>query len=162
MFWDITPCSPLKIYRCFGGTVRLHFQGRRMSQSRLCLLPASCCFFAWLILRLWRWRQHVLPKRQLIFNGILGIISQKIKVFITTAVRTWNSTRNIGLSVKTAVWESNRTSPNCYRHTNLHDCTLESSGQLYYLSSMGRPCKVLTWKRHCLQGHTGLTEFQIT
>jgi hypothetical protein len=27
VFWDITPCSPLKVSRCFGGTCRLHLQG---------------------------------------------------------------------------------------------------------------------------------------
>jgi hypothetical protein len=28
IFCDITPCSPLKVNRCFGGTYRLHLQGR--------------------------------------------------------------------------------------------------------------------------------------
>jgi hypothetical protein len=28
-FWDITPCSPLKVNRRFGGIYRLHFQGRK-------------------------------------------------------------------------------------------------------------------------------------
>jgi hypothetical protein len=28
-FWDITPCSPLSVKLRFGGTYRLHFQGRR-------------------------------------------------------------------------------------------------------------------------------------
>jgi hypothetical protein len=27
IFWDITPCSPLKFNRRFGGTYRLHLQG---------------------------------------------------------------------------------------------------------------------------------------
>jgi hypothetical protein len=27
VFWDITPCSPLKVNRCFGGTYRIHLQG---------------------------------------------------------------------------------------------------------------------------------------
>jgi hypothetical protein len=26
VFWDITPCSPLKVNRNFGGTYRLHLQ----------------------------------------------------------------------------------------------------------------------------------------
>jgi hypothetical protein len=34
LFWDITQCSPLKVNRRFGGTCRLHFQGRRISQAR--------------------------------------------------------------------------------------------------------------------------------
>jgi hypothetical protein len=27
VFWDITPCTPLKIDGCFGGIFRLHIQG---------------------------------------------------------------------------------------------------------------------------------------
>jgi hypothetical protein len=34
IFWDITLCSPLKDNRCFGGTCRLHLQGRRKSHER--------------------------------------------------------------------------------------------------------------------------------
>jgi hypothetical protein len=26
IFWDITPCIPLKVNQCFGGTYRLHLQ----------------------------------------------------------------------------------------------------------------------------------------
>jgi hypothetical protein len=46
IFWDITPCSPLKVNRRFGGTYDLHHQGRKISraryqlESRLCLKPA--------------------------------------------------------------------------------------------------------------------------
>jgi hypothetical protein len=29
IFWDITPCSPVKISQRFGGTYRLHLRGRR-------------------------------------------------------------------------------------------------------------------------------------
>jgi hypothetical protein len=34
IFMDITPCSPLKVNRRFGGTYRLHLQGRRISRAR--------------------------------------------------------------------------------------------------------------------------------
>jgi hypothetical protein len=34
VFWNITPCSPLKGYRRFGGTYRLRFRGRRISRAR--------------------------------------------------------------------------------------------------------------------------------
>jgi hypothetical protein len=34
IFWDITPCSPLKMNQRFGEICRLHLQGRRMSQAR--------------------------------------------------------------------------------------------------------------------------------
>jgi hypothetical protein len=34
IFWDITPCSPLKVNRSFGGTCRFHLQGRKISLAR--------------------------------------------------------------------------------------------------------------------------------
>jgi hypothetical protein len=34
IFWDITLCSPLKVNIYFGGTYRLHLQGRRISHAR--------------------------------------------------------------------------------------------------------------------------------
>jgi hypothetical protein len=34
IFWDMTPCSPLKINRRFGGAYRLHLQVRRISRAR--------------------------------------------------------------------------------------------------------------------------------
>jgi uncharacterized protein YjiK len=34
IFWDIKPCSPLKVNRFFGGKYRLHLQGRRISEAR--------------------------------------------------------------------------------------------------------------------------------
>jgi hypothetical protein len=34
MFWDITPCSPFKVNRCFGGTCCLHLQDWRISPAR--------------------------------------------------------------------------------------------------------------------------------
>jgi hypothetical protein len=83
IFWDVTPCSPLKVNRHFGGTCRLHLQ-----QTSCYLL--SRWFLARLILRPWRWRRHIPPKCRLTFNGLYGIISQKLELFITTAVRTSN------------------------------------------------------------------------
>jgi hypothetical protein len=40
----------------------------------------------------WRWRRYVPPKRLLTFNGLHGVISQKMILFITTAVRNSNPT----------------------------------------------------------------------
>jgi hypothetical protein len=57
---------------------------------------SSCCFklpLAWFIFRPWRGRRHVPPKRRLTFNGLHGYISQKTEFFITTAVRTSNTTQ---------------------------------------------------------------------
>jgi hypothetical protein len=90
IFRDITPCSPLKFNRCFGGTYRLHLQCRRICRTRY--------------QRDSRWQAElglffdpedggdVPTKRQLTFNGLHSSISQKILLFITTAVRTSNST----------------------------------------------------------------------
>jgi hypothetical protein len=39
IFWDITPCSPLKVNRSFA---------RNESPSELCLLLTSCWFHSWL------------------------------------------------------------------------------------------------------------------
>jgi hypothetical protein len=33
IFWDIRPCGPSKVNRRFGGTYRLHLQGRRISRE---------------------------------------------------------------------------------------------------------------------------------
>jgi hypothetical protein len=33
IFWDITPCSLLKVSRRFGGPYRLHLQGRKISRE---------------------------------------------------------------------------------------------------------------------------------
>jgi hypothetical protein len=42
--WNITPCSPLKVNRRFGGTYRLHLQSRRISQARNQLGAGSIAF----------------------------------------------------------------------------------------------------------------------
>jgi hypothetical protein len=34
IFWDITPCSPLKVNWSFRGTYRFHLQDRRISRAR--------------------------------------------------------------------------------------------------------------------------------
>jgi hypothetical protein len=50
----------------------------------------------WILARLilwpWRWRRYVPPKRQLTFSRLHNVISQKIVLFITTAVRTSSPT----------------------------------------------------------------------
>jgi hypothetical protein len=86
-FWDMTPCSPLSFNRRFGGTYRLHLQGRRRY--------VATCFFVGLLnlfSRPWRWRRYVSPKRRLKLNGLQGVTSHKMILFITTAVKTSNPT----------------------------------------------------------------------
>jgi hypothetical protein len=47
VFWDITPCSPLKVNRHFGGKYRLHIQDRKISSALF-----ATCFHAGLLLGL--------------------------------------------------------------------------------------------------------------
>jgi hypothetical protein len=84
----------LKVNRRFGGTCLLHLQFRRIRQARNHRESCSAShllqrwFFDWLILWPWRWRWHDPAKRLLNFNGLHVVTSQKIEIFITTAVRT--------------------------------------------------------------------------
>jgi hypothetical protein len=73
----ITPCISLKVIRRFGGTHRLHLQGLR---SRALL---ATFFNADFLLGLFdpEDRSDVFPKRRLAFNGLDGVISQKILLF---------------------------------------------------------------------------------
>jgi hypothetical protein len=88
IFWDITPCSLLSVNRRFGATYRLHLQGRPWR----CLPPAFTLILAQLLFRSWRCRRYFLPKHRLTLNGLHGVISQKMALFKTTAVRTSNPT----------------------------------------------------------------------
>jgi hypothetical protein len=49
-------------------------------------------FLLELFLRPWRWRRYVPPKRRLQLNRIHGVTSQKMILFITTAMKTSNPT----------------------------------------------------------------------
>jgi hypothetical protein len=53
---------------------------------------SSCWFLLELFLRPWRWRRYVPPKRRLQLNRLHGVTSQKMLLFITTAVKTSNPT----------------------------------------------------------------------
>jgi hypothetical protein len=57
-FWDITPCSPLKVNRRFRGTYRLHIQGRisrarYQSESRLTLNRLDGVISLELVVSIW-------------------------------------------------------------------------------------------------------------
>jgi hypothetical protein len=79
IFWDITPCNPLKVNRRFEGTYPLHLQGRIISRAKsqrgskwqACHLFSRCFFDL----------EDVPPKRGLTFNGLHGVISEKIVLF---------------------------------------------------------------------------------
>jgi hypothetical protein len=85
IYWEITPYRPLKVNGRFGGTYYFRLQWT-------CSPPASPWFLARLILWPYIQRRYVPPKRRFAFNGLRGVISQWIELFITTAVRTSNPT----------------------------------------------------------------------
>lgn len=58
------------------------------SDFECCLLPASLWCLAWLILWPSRWGQHIRLKHWSTFNILHSVLSQKIELFITTAVGT--------------------------------------------------------------------------
>jgi hypothetical protein len=90
-FWNIKPCSALKVNWRFGGTC--------------CLALLSRWLLLRFILRPWRWRCRLPPKRRLTCNGPHGIISPKIVLFIITAVRTSNPAWKIWLrTTNNPVW----------------------------------------------------------
>jgi hypothetical protein len=91
IFWDVTPCSLLRCNQRFEGTYRLHLQGRRKYFSKNHLL--TCWFLLKFFLRPWRWRRYVPPKRRLHLNRLHGVTSEKMILFITTAVKTSNPTK---------------------------------------------------------------------
>jgi hypothetical protein len=99
VFWDITTCSPLKANRHFGEIYRLHFQARIYRASfQLEIRWKADRFLRWHLARFmqsWRWI-YFPPKRRFTFSGLHGVISQKIELFITIAVRTSNPT-NYGM-----------------------------------------------------------------
>jgi hypothetical protein len=80
----------LKVNRRLAGTCRLHLQGRRISRER------KKRESRWQVVYYltWRWRRHVPPKHRLTSKALHGVISQRIELFISTATRTSNPTRD--------------------------------------------------------------------
>jgi hypothetical protein len=84
VFLDRTPCSPLTVNRRFGGTSPMSSGSNKPSKILARKQVANRA--------LYRWRRDIPPKRRMTFNGLQGVISQKILLFITTTVRTSNRT----------------------------------------------------------------------
>jgi hypothetical protein len=78
--WDITPCSSEEHV---ASIFRFEEQAKQeTSMKALACHLLSRWFLAWLILRLWRWKQYYPLKHQLYLNGLHCVIFQKIKLFI--------------------------------------------------------------------------------
>jgi hypothetical protein len=56
-------------------------------------------FLASLSLGAWRWKRYVPPKHRFTFNGLHGVVSQKIVRFVATAVRTLDPAESNDLSL---------------------------------------------------------------
>jgi hypothetical protein len=68
IFWDITPCSAVKVRQRFRGTYCLHLQSWRVGQESS--KQGGGMLRASLTLRPWWWRRYVPPKRQWTFTGV--------------------------------------------------------------------------------------------
>jgi hypothetical protein len=81
-FWDITPCSPSSVNRRFGGTYRLHLQGRKISwarnqRGRRWQAPVGFEVLTAVVMKstiFW----DIKPCSPLTLNGLHGVISQTI------------------------------------------------------------------------------------
>jgi hypothetical protein len=76
VFWYITPSSPSKINRTFGGTCRLRLQGRRLVAllaSRFPLVSFLAYFF-----RHWRWRRYVRSKRRWLSTDYTALYPRRL------------------------------------------------------------------------------------
>jgi hypothetical protein len=87
IFWDITPCSPLSVYRRFGGTYRLHLQGQKISSARN--QPESrwqACFHARFSLNSFFTlkMEAICSSETSVDNELHGVISQKVALYIST------------------------------------------------------------------------------
>jgi hypothetical protein len=110
----------LKVNLRFRGTYRRHLQDRRISRARnqtRHLLPHW--FLTRIILRPWRWKRYIPPKRKFTFNGLNSLICQKIVLFITTIVRTSNPTfpKVIQVQLKCKECDCGHLKINCFYNT---------------------------------------------
>jgi hypothetical protein len=79
---DVTPCIPLKVNRRFGRTYPSS-GSNEAKQKPTWKQPECPChlissyFLAWLILRPWRWRRHIPPKRRLTLNDYIMLYPRR-------------------------------------------------------------------------------------
>jgi hypothetical protein len=98
VFWDITPCSPLKVNKRFGGRYLLYVQDRSINKQSSSCHQFLRLFHAQTIFWTWRWIRYVPPNLRLTFNGLHGVMSQKIVLFsfgidVWENLSTWNALR---------------------------------------------------------------------
>jgi hypothetical protein len=87
IFWDITPCSPVKVNRSLSGTRRLHLQ----SSSTLCLFHAG--LLLGLLFNAEDGGDMFLRNIGWLSTNYNGIISQKTELFTIITLGTTNPTK---------------------------------------------------------------------
>jgi hypothetical protein len=92
--WSYVWCEEMQDWRVSSSGIWrrvVHWVSTDVSDENIACHLLACWFFLLnLFLRPWRWRRYVPPKRRLKPNGLHGGISQKMIIFITTAVKTSN------------------------------------------------------------------------
>jgi hypothetical protein len=69
-------------YHCWLLTYSVHVTIYRSSDGQALCLPPACSLVCWTILRPWRWKRYVPPKRRVQLYGLHGVISQKMILFM--------------------------------------------------------------------------------
>jgi hypothetical protein len=77
ILWDITPCSPLKVNRRFGGTCRLRCQSRRISKARNQRETGVKQNVLVSYSLIHEWEATYTSETSVDFNGLYGVISLK-------------------------------------------------------------------------------------
>jgi hypothetical protein len=98
IFWDITQCSPLSTdvsEEHIASILRVEEISPARNQRARRWQAGFPLVYCWIFLRPWGWRRYVPPKRRWTLNGLHGVISQKMVLFVTTAMKTSNPNRRI-------------------------------------------------------------------
>jgi hypothetical protein len=103
IFWDITPCSPMNFNRRFGGTYRLHLQGRRISRLRS--------------QRGSRWLHGVISQKLVLFIPSV-ICSLDVRPSFSLKSRFWSLDRRWSLHVEKPIMTDCKTAAGPRQHSN--------------------------------------------
>jgi hypothetical protein len=85
-FWDMTPCSPVKVNGSFGGKSASIFMFE--FQFTDCFMLVCCLTYSSTM----KMEATCSSEMLLAFNGVRGVIYQNVELFVTTAVITSNPT----------------------------------------------------------------------
>jgi hypothetical protein len=132
IFWDITPCSPLKVNRRFGWTYRLHYQSRRISQirnqreenSKQSLKIEEICSSETSV-DLQRTKRRYIPEDRTLNSETYSNVCTKRKRRSNKTLKRCNEV-GIGLTAKTIKWErrwcSSKAVYSQYSHISARPC----------------------------------------